>query len=183
MDSEKSWKCTPLLHGPCIKTVSGFLLVMQIRKMIGTAIAVMRGVFPADIIPISLSGPCRVVLPLAPSDGLFLACNEFIPFQTDYFKPKDDDDLPRLKMSRRVLQEREEFEHNVLLPHIVSLLKDRNADWIDWLESLEGGRIPDTELDNVREAWREWWLQVSKNRALKGMDVRSGVHFFSPQMA
>lgn len=141
--------------------------------MVGTAIAIMREVLPADIIPISLSRPCRVALPLAPSDGLVLACNEFYPFRTNWFKAKDReelDDLPRLKMSTVVLEKKEEFWHNVLLPHLITLLQDRNAVWNDWLESLEGGKIPKAEMDNVREAWREWWWQASKNRALKGLD-------------
>eukprot|EP00250_Pteridium_aquilinum_P000049 c10064_g1_i1 orf=500-2077(-) len=148
-------------------------MLHQIRKMVGTAIAIMREVLPADIIPVSLSRPCRVVLPLAPSEGLLLACNEFYPFRTSSFRPKGSqklDDLPRLKMSAKVLEKKEEFWQNVLLPHMIILLQESNAVWSDWLELLEGGRLPKAEMDNVREAWREWRLQASKSRALKGLE-------------
>lgn len=47
-------------------------LLHQIRKMVGTAVAVMRGVAPADAIPLALSKERDIVTPMAPELGLFL---------------------------------------------------------------------------------------------------------------
>lgn len=147
-------------------------MLHQIRKMVGTAVAIMRDVLPSDIIPVSLSCPCRVALPLAPSEGLFLASNEFYPFRSNFAQPKGTkifDDLPRLKMSARVLERKEKFWLNVLRPHMVTLLQDSNAVWSNWLEMLECGRIPEAEMDIVRKAWSEWWLEVSKRKTARRM--------------
>jgi tRNA U38,U39,U40 pseudouridine synthase TruA len=47
-------------------------LLHQIRKMVGTAVAVLRGVAPPDAIPLALSKDRDVITPMAPELGLFL---------------------------------------------------------------------------------------------------------------
>lgn len=139
-------------------------MLHQIRKMVGTAVAIMRGVLPLDTIPISLSLPCRMALPLAPSEGLFLASNDFFPFRTNLVKPKGVEEinaLPRLKMSDIAVKRKEEFWLNVLRPEIILLLKDTNSIWTEWLEKLELGRISEAEMNIVRTAWYDWTSQVT----------------------
>ena len=47
-------------------------MLHQIRKMVGTALAVYRGAAPADAIPLALSTGRSVTTPTAPELGLFL---------------------------------------------------------------------------------------------------------------
>eukprot|EP00249_Psilotum_nudum_P016582 c25894_g1_i1 orf=161-1684(+) len=134
-------------------------MLHQIRKMVGTAVAVMRGILPVDIVPISLSRHTRVVLPLAPSEGLFLAKNEFQPFRTSSGPSKankDTSEFPRLNMSEKVARKAEEFWLNVLLPEVAPLLDHSNPSWREWLGNLELSRIPDDEVNNAHAAWSHW---------------------------
>ena len=130
---------------------------LQIRKMIGTAVAVMREVLPSDVIPMSLARSCRAIVPLAPSQGLFLAGNEFSPFRTSPLPKgaKNFEDPPRLKMSEQILERKEKFWEHVLLPHMVTLLQD-DDEWKLWLEMLEWARIPEDELHGVRSAYNDY---------------------------
>jgi tRNA pseudouridine38-40 synthase len=140
--------------------------------MIGTAIAVMREVLPSDLIPMSLARSCRAIVPLAPSQGLFLAGNEFSPFRTSPLPrgAKNFEDPPRLKMSEPILQRKEEFWEHVLLPHMVTLLRDDDHVWKQWVEMLEWARIPEDELRGVRSAYSDYLAF----RANQRNDVENG---------
>lgn len=56
-----------------------FNFLLQIRKMVGTAIGVVRGKIPEVLLLPSLARHCRIVLPLAPPHGLILASAVFTP--------------------------------------------------------------------------------------------------------
>ncbi|KAI5079597.1 hypothetical protein GOP47_0005076 [Adiantum capillus-veneris] len=151
-------------------------MLHQIRKMIGTAVAVMRDVLPLDVIPISLSCSARVVLPIAPSEGLFLASNDFYPFRT-LLRPRGApqmENLPKLEMSAKVLERKEKFWHDVLRPHMVDLLQNNKALWEGWLELLERRRICESEMQPVRRAWSEWRLQVERQKMGQKASMENG---------
>lgn len=47
-------------------------MLHQIRKLVGMAVAVMRGIAPPDAISLALNPACTVTTPMAPELGLFL---------------------------------------------------------------------------------------------------------------
>ncbi len=55
-------------------------MLHQIRHMVGAAVAVARGILPADLHAASLTAPIRVTLPIAPPHTLLLAGVTFSPF-------------------------------------------------------------------------------------------------------
>jgi tRNA pseudouridine38-40 synthase len=58
----------------CVKGDS--FMLHQIRNMIGAAVAVARGIMPADLLAVALSAPGRVPVPRAPPHTLMLSDNE-----------------------------------------------------------------------------------------------------------
>ena len=50
-------------------------LLHQIRLMVGTAIAVVRGILPSRIIETALASPYHILLPMAPAEGTHLRSN------------------------------------------------------------------------------------------------------------
>jgi tRNA pseudouridine38-40 synthase len=146
--------------------------------MIGTAIAVFHELLPRDIIPISLARHSRIVLPLAPPDGLILARNEFMPFRLPPIHQKKSDiearippvlrtqeKHPKLEMSSKVLHKVEEFCENVLMPDIFPLISSKTPNWSAWMMNLERNvKIPEAEMAGVRAAWTEWREQSVRIR-------------------
>ncbi|CAI5468773.1 unnamed protein product [Closterium sp. Yama58-4] len=56
-------------------------MLHQIRKMVGTALAVLHGAIPSSMLLPSLARHSRIVLPLAPPQGLLVADCSFMPFR------------------------------------------------------------------------------------------------------
>ncbi|KAJ7564434.1 hypothetical protein O6H91_02G017300 [Diphasiastrum complanatum] len=145
-----------------IITGESFML-RQVRKMVGTAVAVLRDVLPVDIIQVSLSRHSRVILPLAPAEGLVLSNSEFLPFKrghisSDRFtKLKTDSENSRLKMSSLVASKAQTFWQNTLLPRMFPLMDASNLPWSAWVETLEShGGIPAAEISELQYAWSSW---------------------------
>lgn len=124
----------------------------QIRKMVGTAVAVKRALLAKDIIKISLSRYSRVVVPLAPSEVLVLSSNEFSPSNTLPLK----NELSRLTHSTGVQGRVNDFYSNVLLPEVAHFLDPSKPVWKVWLDYLNQCSIPDIEMNELRRAWTQW---------------------------
>lgn len=60
------------------------VLIAQIRKMVGAAVAIMRGDFPLALLDATLACHSRVIVPMAPAEGLFLSRTRFFPFRTSF---------------------------------------------------------------------------------------------------
>jgi tRNA pseudouridine38-40 synthase len=139
--------------------------------MVATAVGVSRGVLPQDIIPISLCRHARVVLPLAPSEGLVLAKNSFYPYRQLAAPAHEREflesevglarlrELPKLEISRQMMERVDSFWSNVVLPKLAPQLDGSLPLWSDWLGHLWQGAMRDHEIDEVRDKYNTWRVE------------------------
>ncbi|XP_024545128.1 putative tRNA pseudouridine synthase isoform X2 [Selaginella moellendorffii] len=152
-----------------IRVTGESFMVHQIRKMVGTAIAVFRHVLPEDAIPVSTCRHARVVLPLAPPHGLVLSGNSFFPFRGGYTRAKGGTggyffSKLGIQVSSQIAERMNSFWLEKLAPVISSSMNEEEAPWSQWLESLELNRIDDLEFANLRDAWKQWQSMATMRR-------------------
>jgi len=67
-------------------------ILHQIRKMVGTAVAIFRGAAPEDAIASALSREADVATPMAPELGLFLAETVYSHYNSTWAGAKEEEE-------------------------------------------------------------------------------------------
>lgn len=116
-------QCVPItVHG------QSFML-HQIRKMVGTAIAVIRGDVSESRIDLALASRAQVTTPMAPETGLFLAETHFRGYNRKWGSYKAKIDVSAY--SEQIAK----FKWEFIYPHLVQIERKEGV-YAHWLRSM-----------------------------------------------
>jgi len=118
-------------------------LYNQIRKMVGTAIYIMRGIIPMSFMELTFSSQINTVLPKAPAEGLMLRCPHY-----DHYNGKLQDGHEEIDVLESETQRKARaFCDEVIYPTMLSSV----GVFSKWMQSTDDTLL---EIDLPRK-WRE----------------------------
>ncbi|KAL0221986.1 hypothetical protein RCL1_001840 [Eukaryota sp. TZLM3-RCL] len=111
-----------------VKLYGRSFLLHQIRKMIGTSMAVFRSILPAKYLTLALTAETSLPTPKAPAEGLLLDGVEY-----EYYAEKYPDSI-----NSEILDcpEKTEFKTSILYPSMLKLIQGSTV-FTDFLESVD----------------------------------------------
>ncbi|CAM6093013.1 unnamed protein product [Calypogeia fissa] len=111
-------------------------MLHQIRKMIGLAVAIMRGTAPESILATALRKDTKINVPMAPELGLFLEECYYSAYNRRFKVTHEEMSLSSFSA------EVNEFKKEFIYPHIGST-EARDSTFAMWLHSLNDRHYPD----------------------------------------
>ncbi|KAG9144428.1 hypothetical protein Leryth_022938 [Lithospermum erythrorhizon] len=121
------------------EVVGQSFLLHQIRKMIGLAVVIMRGIAPETLIQTAFRKDVKINVPVAPEVGLYLDECFFTPYNKKW---KDSHEEVSMK---GYTKEAEDFKSKYIYPHIASTERKEGTVAL-WLHYLNHHNYPDLRI-------------------------------------
>ncbi|CAG9460537.1 unnamed protein product [Pedinophyceae sp. YPF-701] len=156
----------------CVRiTIEGdSFMLHQIRHMVGTALAVARGVIRPEVLELALQEPARVTTPRAPPLTLVLTDARFKRFAVKRGGAGQQDAAQgaalltgeRLALRQGGAAAQEAFRDGPLAREINALLADPT--WEDWARGLSWHVLPDAEVEELLARAQPWMEERARAR-------------------
>ncbi|KAG6543765.1 hypothetical protein Mapa_014796 [Marchantia paleacea] len=111
-------------------------MLHQIRKMVGLAVAIMRGAAPESIMDFALRKDTKLNVPMAPELGLFLEECYYSSYNNKFQSSHEELSLKDFKYAVN------EFKKSVIYPHIAAT-EARESVFPLWLHGMNDRHYPD----------------------------------------
>ncbi|BBM99584.1 tRNA pseudouridine38-40 synthase [Marchantia polymorpha subsp. ruderalis] len=119
-------------------------MLHQIRRMVGLAVAVVRGCAPESILETALRRDSEVKVPMAPELGLFLEECYYSSYNSKFGKLHEEVSLVDYTTDVR------KFKHEVIYPHIAST-EARDLVFASWVQRINDEHFPHFALAREKE--------------------------------
>eukprot|EP01029_Cantina_marsupialis_P030520 TRINITY_DN8295_c0_g1_i1.p1 TRINITY_DN8295_c0_g1~~TRINITY_DN8295_c0_g1_i1.p1 ORF type:complete len:474 (-),score=180.54 TRINITY_DN8295_c0_g1_i1:144-1565(-) len=158
----------------CLKVAGQSFLLHQIRKMIGLCVQRVRGASPSDVMSQAFSIRRKMNIPLAPSDGLFLAMPYFDFYNKKFAATHDKVD----PCAHPDIKERmDKFKESLILPAMLQAEKNSQC-FSKWVKELNTGfwdlRTIDLDLEAEDQRLKKQQIKEKDNKKKRIQKKKKG---------